>query len=817
MLQKAHTISEQVTMNKLMQGGESSSQRLLAESLVRLKYPSLSESDIQEMASKTEFTVTMIGKDENDDYPSSCASVSRVKFEVPLRTTLGEMLGLSSSSGDDGGRLEPPDDVTAVALSEEDSSVKSFPSAPFSYTSLSSASREIRLLHFAGITKEGGLCLTMQSYALDEVPPFNAVSYCWGDGAATSEAICNGKPLTVTLSLDYALKRILSWKRNVALWADGICINQNDMQERASQVKLMGDIYSAAEATLAYIGEPLAQDEEHKTEISLDHGAFALIQQVNAIWRDTPADDLHPRPSTEWGDLQIPDANTEQGLIWWLPLLHLCSQPWYSRSWVFQEVVLAKEVYLLYGTAVSSLESVTRFWDLASRRDPPPALREGPIAAWKDGIENWNQLGLFGEMRRTRGRMQNEDDATELFQPGNFGYVLHRWQQFPQSLLGLLIKNRAADATDHRDKVYCLLSLANDIERLSIEPNYSPTNSAARLYQDIAEKYIQEGFYFQILHQAGMPQRLGGLPSWVPDWSTKSRHPLDTALYCCTKNTAPSPRFLHDGLLRLRGAFLDGILMLQLKVQFQYDEPLNLHDSLNGSKPWFLEDDPMLPRLPGVPDRNNAFGAIVSHAEMSSLTLLSANSSEYEIREAVWRTLIANKGWMSSDPKSERFAYEAWRKSRPDPFDNEWWPPQSLDASTMEAVWPFQARVLHATQGYRFGLTICGSMGLFPKDCQMGDLIVIFPGARTPFVVRQGRLGSYTLVGDCYIHGMMEGEMLKPSRRGEVQDAGYPSRTYDIRLRPWVARSTEKARNHFRPYFNPDKQVTATVQDIDLL
>ncbi|WYZ36118.1 hypothetical protein EsH8_XI_000001 [Colletotrichum jinshuiense] len=598
------------------------------------------------------------------------------------------------------------------------------------------------------ITKKGGLSLTMQSYPLDEAPPFKAVSYCWGDAAATSEVICNGESLTITLSLDYALKRILSWKRDVALWADGICINQSDMQERASQVKLMGDIYGAAQATVAYIGEPIAQDEEHKTEISLDHGAFALIQQVNAIWRDTPEDDLHPRSGTEWGDLQIPDANTEQGLIWWLPLLHLCAQPWYSRSWVLQEVVLAKEVYLLYGTAVSSLESVTRFWDLASRRDPPPALREGPIAAWKDGIENWNQLGLFGEIRRTRGQMQYEHDATGLFQPGNLGYVLNRRQQFPQSLLGLLIKNRAADATDQRDKVYCLLSLANDMERLSIEPNYSPTNPAARLYQDVAEKYIQEGFCFQILHQAGIPQRLDGLPSWVPDWSTKSRHPLDTALYYCTKTTAPSPQLLHDGLLRLRGAFLDGVLMLHLKVQFQYADPFKSPDSFIGRQPWFLEDDPLLPRLPGgAHDRNFAFGAIVSHAEMSSLTFLLAESSEEEIREAVWRTLIANKGWTSNDPESERFAYEAWRKSRPDPFDNEWWPPRSLDASTMEAVWPFQARVLHATQGYRFGLTVCGSMGLFPRECQMGDLIVIIPGARTPFVVRPGRLGSYTLGG----------------------------------------------------------------------
>ena len=53
-------------------------------------------------------------------------------------------------------------------------------------------------------------------------------------------------------------------------------------------------------------------------------------------------------------------------------------------------------------------------------------------------------------------------------------------------------------------------------------------------------------------------------------------------------------------------------------------------------------------------------------------------------------------------------------------------------------------------------------MGLFPRGTQAGDGICVFFGALVPFVVRPHKSsGSYQLIGECYVHGIMDGEILQ--------------------------------------------------------
>ncbi len=44
---------------------------------------------------------------------------------------------------------------------------------------------------------------------------------------------------------------------------------------------------------------------------------------------------------------------------------------------------------------------------------------------------------------------------------------------------------------------------------------------------------------------------------------------------------------------------------------------------------------------------------------------------------------------------------------------------------------------------------------------QRGDIVCISPGRRTPFIIRNGKDGKDRLVGEAYVHGMMDGEMMK--------------------------------------------------------
>ena len=47
------------------------------------------------------------------------------------------------------------------------------------------------------------------------------------------------------------------------------------------------------------------------------------------------------------------------------------------------------------------------------------------------------------------------------------------------------------------------------------------------------------------------------------------------------------------------------------------------------------------------------------------------------------------------------------------------------------------------------------------KHSKIGDKIVVFRGARVPYVIRELENGNYNLIGECWVQGMMEGEALE--------------------------------------------------------
>ncbi len=52
-----------------------------------------------------------------------------------------------------------------------------------------------------------------------------------------------------------------------------------------------------------------------------------------------------------------------------------------------------------------------------------------------------------------------------------------------------------------------------------------------------------------------------------------------------------------------------------------------------------------------------------------------------------------------------------------------------------------------------------GHVGLAPGLAKLDDVLCFIRGARVPFVLRPGLNQRYRLVGDCYIRGLMHGEV----------------------------------------------------------
>lgn len=82
---------------------------------------------------------------------------------------------------------------------------------------------------------------------------------------------------------------------------------------------------------------------------------------------------------------------------------------------------------------------------------------------------------------------------------------------------------------------------------------------------------------------------------------------------------------------------------------------------------------------------------------------------------------------------------------------------------------PFGIALQQCSDHRKFAAIGGGYMGLVPAGTKVGNVIAIIQGAQTPFVLRPlGQVVSeelptrivYELVGECYVHGMMDGEMM---------------------------------------------------------
>jgi hypothetical protein len=129
---------------------------------------------------------------------------------------------------------------------------------------------------------------TLTKCCRDIYDHYTALSYVWGDPKHTKTILVNGLLFQATANLASALNDLRDEQRPLRLWADAICIDQHNIQERSDQVKLMKDIYTMAHQTVAYLGESNAE----------------IVEVFEALQANEAKDSLSPDSSTSGPDLQ---------------------------------------------------------------------------------------------------------------------------------------------------------------------------------------------------------------------------------------------------------------------------------------------------------------------------------------------------------------------------------------------------------------------------------------------------------------------------------------------------------------------------------
>lgn len=83
----------------------------------------------------------------------------------------------------------------------------------------------------------------------------------------------------------------------------------------------------------------------------------------------------------------------------------------------------------------------------------------------------------------------------------------------------------------------------------------------------------------------------------------------------------------------------------------------------------------------------------------------------------------------------------------------------------------FTRRLHRACSNRALFVTAKGYVGLAPWNARKGDVVTILLGGKTPYLLRRQSPDAslFTLVGEAYVHGVMEGEVMVPETSPLIQ------------------------------------------------
>ena len=128
-------------------------------------------------------------------------------------------------------------------------------SSPYD-TRLDSNTRAIRIFTLLPGRWSSSIHCLLLSVTLDDNATYETVSYAWGDPDDRETILIENVEIEIPRSLEAALRHLRQPTKAIQLWADAICINQQDHEEKAHQISMMGDIFRRCKSTYIWLGTP---------------------------------------------------------------------------------------------------------------------------------------------------------------------------------------------------------------------------------------------------------------------------------------------------------------------------------------------------------------------------------------------------------------------------------------------------------------------------------------------------------------------------------------------------------------------------------
>ncbi|KAG4429711.1 hypothetical protein IFR05_014808 [Cadophora sp. M221] len=550
---------------------------------------------------------------------------------------------------------------------------------------------------------------------LDKAPPYEALSYVWGNPELLDHVICNGQRKSVTINLGIALKHLRLQDETRLIWVDALCINQEDVDERSSQIKLMRDIYTRTWRVVVWLGE----DPEGKAE-----GAISFLQMVAdecSRQLQVPVDEIALKDLLKIPFVVLWDAETSVALAQLSNILTiefeknvdaaawLCSHSWFGRVWVIQEVAFAPAMIHVGAQQVA-----------------------------------WEVVALSATLFSIRKRIENLDHRRAFVQVKDM-FVIE--DVVGHSYIGLLQRVVPFEATDPRDKLFAILGLCEDEDRLNpdFQPDYS--KDVVEVYTIFARCMAERTFIglAYLYPHFPDPYTTSGnhFPSWVPRWDQGKISPGQSISMLPSWNVSGDTVAIVNKAIDPKTLSIKGFRLSPAKL---------VHHGLHR--------DPQ-----NVSIVKQMWDSINKCIEVGDLPTLA----EEGFGERFMQTITAGAVFDSSRRHSEKGCI--WGVEE---LHNYFDFINLSVAGKLESILPenmAKARQLCVMAMKKaFFILEDGQIGLGPNATEPKDIVCVFYGHRMPYILRPVGDGRYLFLGPCFVHGIMHREAMEGLIKGKYRE-----------------------------------------------
>ncbi|KAH3919705.1 hypothetical protein HBH56_017690 [Parastagonospora nodorum] len=597
---------------------------------------------------------------------------------------------------------------------------------------------------------------------------FEALSYVWGDQRKKVPIRCNGKRLEIGANLHAALLERRRRRSATVLWADQICINQDDIEEKTRQVRLMSTIYSKANRVIIWLG---MQDPGDIDGLNLMQDLYKKCDG-NQYDADVGIYDFHDFDCESRG---VPNPVFDPT---WVALFKILSNSWFGRVWVIQELLSAQKSVMWKGSLDLSTNVVLWMAMLIGRH--------------KNLYENYDVTMGSPQVSALMAR----NIAASYFKFRKRG---------PLPIYDTLSRQLGMSATDPRDRFFALFGVSTGLAKAFVDykktfkevaclvgkmtllgiPNY-------RLTEDGTEVLILEStpgkhrFLIEWLAFHANPQnRVLGIPSWVPDLvSPHSSGLLMTGFYNSLHlqewRSVPNPEVrMGEQFHKIPGLSTN-------RWQITIPSEIEIKGAIFDQVQILTRDRPPLPKrdLGTVSDHMEFFSALeevsryetemvywLSEIRMLADPTLSATGSIMDgpSFDAFWRTLLYNRGprfdYNSPNQQADgalAIAFGYWYLWKKLQISRRWkddlMSSVIYDRLLQTLAGPFEEAEGKVRHARRFFVSRLGRIGWAPFGTQVGDRVCVFQGMRIPMILRPAN-DLWEIIGACYVHGLMDGEL----------------------------------------------------------